>query len=294
MKIKSNRRPQFILCLLFIFVGYASLLAQPAARLIVRGDDMGYTHSGNEALMKCYTDGFEKSIEVIVPSPWYPEAVQLLKQIPNADVGIHLALTSEWDNVKWRPLTNCSSLTDARGYFLPMVFPNKNYPGRSIRENKWKIEDVEKEFRAQIEMAKRDIPQLTHISGHMGCTSLSEEVRALAKKLSGEYGLEVDLSEQDVQSISYRGPKQTAAEKIQSFMNMLDSLQPGKTYLFVDHPGLDNEELRAVHHIGYEDVAEDRQGVTDLFTSKKVMDYIRKKNIQIISYKDLWAASAAK
>ncbi len=282
--------------LLFTFlitVLHLSVFSQPP-RLIVRGDDMGYTHSGNEALMKCFTEGFEKSIEVIVPSPWYPEAVQLLKQIPNADVGVHLALTSEWDNVKWRPMSDCKSLTDSSGYFYPMVFPNKNYPGKSIRENKWTIADMEKEFRAQIERAKKDIPQLTHISGHMGCTALSDETRDLAKKLSAEYGLDIDLAEFDVKGTGYKGPRKTSEEKINSFINMLDSLEPRKTYLFVDHPGLNNDELQAVHHIGYEDVAEDRQGVTDLFTSKKVMDYIRKKNIQLIGYRDLLDDKAKK
>ena len=55
----------------------------------------------------------------------------------------------------------------------------------------------------------------------------------------------------------------------------------------MEHPGLDNAELRAIHHIGYENVAEDRQGVTDLFTSAAVKAKIKAKGIQLISYKDL-------
>ena len=69
-------------------------------RLIVRGDDMGYSHAGNEAIVKCYKEGIETAIEVLVPSPWFPEAVKLLEQMPNVDVGVHLTLTSEWDNLK--------------------------------------------------------------------------------------------------------------------------------------------------------------------------------------------------
>ena len=68
---------------------------------------------------------------------------------------------------------------------------------------------------------------------------------------------------------------------------MLDDLKPGETYMFVDHPGLDSPELRAVSHIGYEDVATDRQGVTDLFTSPVVKEAIAKKGIRLISYADL-------
>lgn len=101
-------------------------------RLIVRGDDMGFTHSGNDALIKSYREGIETSIEVIVPSPWFPEAVKLLADNPKIDVGIHLALTSEWDNLKWRPLTDGPSLRDANGYFYPKVYPDKNYPGQSL------------------------------------------------------------------------------------------------------------------------------------------------------------------
>ncbi|MCU7548687.1 ChbG/HpnK family deacetylase [Chitinophagaceae bacterium LB-8] len=96
---------------------FAALHAQQQpTRLIIRGDDMGYTHSGNEALIKCYKEGIETSIEVIVPSPWFPEAVKFLRQNPGVDVGVHLALTSEWENIKWRPLTNCPSLTVSNGY----------------------------------------------------------------------------------------------------------------------------------------------------------------------------------
>jgi chitin disaccharide deacetylase len=273
--------------LLFLLVYIAAHAQQKTTRLIVRGDDMGFSHSGNEALIKTYKDGIETSIEVIVASPWFPEAVKLLQQNPKIDVGVHLALTSEWENVKWRPLSDCASLKDSNGYFYPMVFPNKNYPGKSIKENPWKIEDVEKEFRAQIEMAIKKIPRISHISSHMGCTDLDKQVSALAEKLAKEYNIYIDFKASGVQSIGYKGPSVTLDEKLKSFLNMLDSLKPGDTYLFVDHPALDGPEMRAIYHIGYENVAADRQGVTDLWTNPLVMATIRKKNIQLISYADL-------
>lgn len=268
-------------------IGCAGNAQKNPPRLIVRGDDMGYSHSGNEALLKCYKEGIQTSIEIIVASPWFPEAVKMLQQNPGADVGIHLALTSEWDNIKWRPLTDCASLKDKRGYFYPMVFPNTNYPGQSIAENKWRIEDIEKELRAQIELALKEIPWISHLSSHMNCTNLTPEVNALTKKLAKEYHIDIDLQEHQVEWVGYGGPSKTSEEKIKSFLAMLDKLQPGKTYWFIDHPGIDNEELRAVHHIGYENVAVDRQGVTDLFTSEKVKAAIKQKGIELISYKDL-------
>jgi len=276
-----------MLALLITFLLSGVCAQQAPPRLIVRGDDMGYTHSGNEALIKCSNEGIQTSIEIIVPSPWFPEAVKMLASNPGIDVGIHLALTSEWDNVKWRPLTDCPSLRDSNGYFYPMVYPNKNYPGQAILEHQWNIADVEKELRAQIEMALKLIPRISHISSHMNCTNLAPETKALTQKLAKEYHIDIDLEERGVQYMGYDGPHKTASEKTESFLRMLDKLQPGKTYWFIDHPGLDNDELRAVHHIGYEEVAMDRQGVTDLFTSEKVKAAIKEKGIKLISYKDL-------
>jgi hypothetical protein len=68
---------------------------------------------------------------------------------------------------------------------------------------------------------------------------------------------------------------------------MLESLQVGNTYLFVDNPGLDTPETQAIHHIGYENVAVDRQGVTDAWTSPRVREAIKARGIQLISDCDL-------
>ncbi|MEO6453792.1 MAG: polysaccharide deacetylase family protein [Ginsengibacter sp.] len=257
------------------------------ARLIIRGDDMGFSHAANEALIKTWKLGIERSIEVLVPSPWFPEAVKLLKENKDVDAGIHLALTSEWETVKWRPLTYCPSITDSNGYFYPMIWPNKNYPNKSLTDHPWKLDEIEKELRAQIELGLKLIPRISHLSSHMGYDRLDKEVTTLVKKLAKEYKLDIDPGELGVKYIGYKGASRTSAEKLASFLNMLDSLKPGETYLFVDHPALDGPEMRAIYHIGYENVAEDRQGVTDLFTNPVVIEAIKKRNIQLISYADL-------
>ena len=274
--------------LVSVVVSVVSACAQDQpARLIVRGDDMGFSHAGNEALIKSYKEGIERSVEVIVPSPWYPEAVKLLAKEPGIDVGVHLTLTSEWETIKWRPLTHCPSLTDSEGYFYPMIWPNKNYPGKALSEHAWKLDEIEKELRAQIELAKEQIPGVSHVSAHMGCDDMNKEVVALVVKLTKEYNIDIDPARYDVKDIGYKGPSSTSAEKLKSFLNMLESLVPGETYLFVDHPALDGPEMRAIYHIGYENVATDRQGVTDVFTSPLVMEAIKRKKIRLISYADL-------
>ena len=269
------------------FTGVATLTEPAPIQLIVRGDDMGFSHSGNEALIKSFKEGIETSIEVLVPSPWFGEAVKLLAQNPGIDVGVHLDLSSEWENIKWRPLTAAPSLRDKDGYFFPMIYPNTNYPNQALTENKWDINDVEKEFRAQIETAMSKIPRISHISAHMGCTNMTEELKTLTKKLAQSYHIDVDLNALQVESLHFVGPVKTSQDKIKSFINGLKTTTPGKTYLFVEHPGLDNPELQAIFHIGYENVASDRQGVTDLFTNEAVKNFIRQNGIRLVSYKDL-------
>ena len=57
-----------------------------------------------------------------------------------------------------------------------MMSPNPAYPGLAILENTWSLAEIEQEARAQIEMALKNIPQISHISGHMGSTGFDPEV----------------------------------------------------------------------------------------------------------------------
>ena len=171
---------------------------QEKIRLIIRVDDMGCSHATNTGIVKTLTEGIATSVEIMVPTPWYPEAIEMLKEMPKVDVGVHLTLTSEWSNVKWRPLTQAPPLRDDRGYFYPVVWKNRRLPDAAITEHSWDIEDMENELRAQIEMAKKDIPQLSHLSGHMGCLNINEETKALFRKLAKEYGLDIIPEDQEI------------------------------------------------------------------------------------------------
>jgi chitin disaccharide deacetylase len=258
-----------------------------AIRLIIRSDDMGFSHAANHAMIQTYEQGITTSVEVMVPAPWFPEAVKLLQEYPDLDVGIHITLTSEWDNIKWRPLTKAPNLSDKDGYFYPMIWPNDNYgPEQALKEQDWTLEEVEAELRAQIETALRHLPRISHLSAHMGCSNMSPEVDEIYHKLAAEYGLDIHPDELGVKRARYVGPRDTPALKRRSFITMLKELTPG-TYLFVDHPAYDVPEVRGIRHTGYEDVAIDRQGVTDILTDPEIIQLVKELNIELISYADL-------
>ncbi len=257
-------------------------------RLIIRGDDMGFSHAANEAIIECYQKGIMTTVEIMPVTPWFPEVVKLCNENPDLDVGIHLALTSEWTNLKWRPLTMAPSLTDDNGYFFPMISPNTNYgDAYALSKQNWQLAEIEKEIRAQIELSIKNIPHISHVSSHMGFTNMDPKIQALVRRLAKEYKIDIDLGEHKVEWFWFKGPKSTGEEKIDTFIKQLNTLEPGKTYMFLEHPAYDRPEVQAIHHIGYENVAADRQGVTELWTDNRVKEAIEKKGIKLITYADL-------
>ena len=284
--------------LTMIGLGLSGMAGEPA-KLAVRMDDMGAFHSVNKAVMDIYRNGISQSVELMPVASWYPEAVKMLKNAPGLDVGVHLTITSEWENVKWRPLTDAKSLVDENGYFRPMIMPHPAYPGQSYTEQGYDLAEVEKEFRAQIERVIKDVPQVSHITGHMGCTIFAPELNDLIVHLAEEYNLssmdKPHAKDYGYEFISYvdgaygmmPGKRKTLEEKEDSFINMLKNLKPGKKYMFIDHPAYDDDEMATVFHIGYENVAADRQGVTDLYKSERVKKAIRDNHVQLITVNEL-------
>jgi predicted glycoside hydrolase/deacetylase ChbG (UPF0249 family) len=256
-------------------------------RLVVQADDLGAAHGVNVASLLAYSQGIVRTVNVIMPAPWTPEAVRLLLQNPELDAGVHLALTSEWTSVKWRPLTRAPSLVDPYGNFFPMVWPNDRFPRRSsLKEASPSLTEIEQELRAQIEYAKRAIPQLTYTWNHMGFDSLSPEIRDLVGRLTKEYRLvtPMDLGVQFLDQV-YEG-EDSGAVKAGKLAARLETLAAG-TWLMIDHAATDTPEIQALGHPGYENVAADRSAVLEAWTSTKVREVVARRRIILTNYREL-------
>lgn len=155
-------------------------------------------------------------------------------------------------------------------------------------ESDWKIDEIEQEVRAQIEMVLNRIPHVTHLSTHMGCLSFSEATRELLERLAKKYDLYIIPSvNSGVNSFPlWSGSKVSKSDKLKNLISGIESLNSG-TYLIIEHPAFDDTETRRMGHIGYENVAEDREGVTYSFTHETVKEIIKEKNIELISYRNL-------
>lgn len=260
--------------------------------LLVRSDDMGVAHAVNQACLLTVTDGIARSIEVIVPGPWFLEAAEMLNQHPDIDVGVHLDLTSEWSRVKWGPVSkNVPSLVDANGHFFPMTRQRPEWPPHTgFLDSDWKIGEVERELRAQIELALRHLPTVSHLSAHMGTATSTPQLQSLVEHLGQEYGLATRLP--NLKRAGRFGDKDDPpAEREAAMLRLIDRLTPG-LWMLVEHPGLDTAEMRAIRHDGYENVAADRAAVTHVFTSDKVREAIARRKIRLVSYADVLAMNS--
>lgn len=274
-----------ILIVYFLFFTSILFAQNDDIYLIIRGDDIASSHAANIGCIESYQNGIMKSVELMPPCPWFFEAVKMLNENPKLDVGIHLTLTSEWDYIKWRPISFCPNLTNEAGNFYPMVWKNDKYPeGSSISESKWTIEEIEQELRAQIELSLKYVPQCSHLSGHMGFASLDKKIQKVVEKLAKEYNLYVDMT--GVKRFTGWGGNVDLEQRIDAFCENLKNLTSG-TYLFIEHPAKNFEEMQPVGHVGNRDVAIQREWVTRVFTSEKVKQTIVDKGIKLISYADL-------
>ncbi len=287
MKISSKKVFVVISFLIIILIIYFSLNRDGQIRLIVRGDDMGFSHEVNIACIKAYQQGMLTAVEVMVPCDSFGEAVQMLKENPGLDVGIHLTLTSEWENIKWGPITNSPSLVDENGYFFPMTYPDEAYPpNKALATSDWKLEEIEKELRAQIELALHNLPNCSHATPHMGFNTISPQVNHLAFQLIREYIIDANIRFMPLKEVSLFGDSFTVEEMVNNAVEVLENLGPG-TWQVYEHPGMIVEGKEAHWHIGAENDAVYRDAVTKALIDDRLKQVIKKRKIKLIGYKDM-------
>ncbi|MBK1879191.1 polysaccharide deacetylase family protein [Pelagicoccus mobilis] len=229
-----------------------------AKLLIIHGDDLGMSHSKNVATFQAMEEGVLTSASVMMVTPWVKEVSDYAQENPEADLGVHITLTAEWDLYKWGPLAgpaNVPSLVNEHGHF------HSNIPDFAEAAD---IEEIEKEVRAQIEAAKAAGIESTHLDGHMGSMLAREDIAELYFRLGKEYSMPVRLHEhhgQDSTSPEFKDavakmpgkittnhgaiPEDFPGKLAENYNNYLRSIGPGLN-LLVLHLGFDDPEMQAI------------------------------------------------
>ena len=259
-------------------------------QLLVRVDDAGSSLAANEGCCRAVTDGVARSVEVMMPGAWVEDAAQRFARVPSADIGIHLTLTSEWDRVRWRPLTQAASLIDQHGFFKPLLKARPGDERPCLEASGYDLAEVEAESRAQIELGLKLFPKASHISSHMArhFEDFDTRLGAMVRVLCKDYGLRDDpMGTNRLRRIEgYPAFPRDAQKRVTAFLEALAGLRDGAS-IFVDHPASFSDEMRAHGHPGYEDVAEDRDACLAVLTHPQVIQAVHDNDIELINYRDL-------
>jgi len=285
------RRAAFVVVLLALVLGScapaplkvsppAAGAAESSIRLIVRGDDMGMTHAANEAVKLAFRDGILTAVGILVPSPWFEEAARMCRENPSWCVGVHLCVNAEWRDYRWRPVTpwrEVRSLVDEDGYFHPTA--------ESFLAAGPVAAEVEKELRAQVELALKRGLDVRYLDTHMDSLERTPELKDVVTRIARDYRLPISSQcGEDGRSLDIYNTPPESKEAV--LAEKLRGLGPG-LYLLVIHPGLDTPEERAIvdaNPDGLPNVAANRDAEVRAVSSPHIKAIVRERGIALIDY----------
>lgn len=274
---------------------------------IIHTDDIGMCQASVSAFADMVDYGLISSGAVMVPCPWFLEAAEYAQSHPEADLGVHLTLTSEWKTYRWGPISTRdpnTGLMDEQGFF------------HHRSEGVWANADPDAvfvELEAQVKNSLAAGMDPTHIDTHMGSVAHPAFIPSYVQLMT-KYGLPAMIPRMSVedlvagqnidpgtaelivgmiQSLEEMGlplvdhlsglELDDATDRLEQAKQVLGALKPGITH-FIIHPSKDTPELRQITTSW-----ECRVADYETFTSDATRKFIKDEGIQIIGYRELKA-----
>jgi predicted glycoside hydrolase/deacetylase ChbG (UPF0249 family) len=268
-----------------------------AKLLIVHADDLGMAHSVNVATMKALETGLVNSGSIMVPCPWLSEIAAYARANPQADLGLHLTLTSEWTSLRWGPVSSkdrVSSLLDKDGYF---------YLTETDAAAKADPKQVEMEITAQIERARALGIQPTHLDSHMGTLYQNKALFDVFLRVARSQKLPVRVAKnwftradflpeilkpEDVyiDRVLDINPGVEPQDWARFYSEALSKLEPGVTEVVI-HLAYDDAEMQGATSNHPNWGAAWRQRDFEFFTSAAFRKVLQDNQIKLITYREL-------
>jgi hypothetical protein len=269
-----------------------------AKLLILHADDLGVSHSENAASFDALDKGALNSGSIMIPTPWVTEVAEYAKRNPNADLGLHLTLTSEWKTYRWggvAPRDQVPTLYEPDGTLPPTT---------ETVAKRAKLDEVERELRAQIDRAYAIGIRPTHVDSHMGALFETPELFRTYVKVARSYKLPFlpfiggpspanlaalvpnDIVPDAAIMASQMG---TPEQWRKYYLDAIRNLKPGLTWIGV-HLGYDDAELRAVT-VGWDAWgAKWRQQDYDVLTSAEFKQALKDNNVVLVTWREIQKA----
>jgi chitin disaccharide deacetylase len=236
-----------------------------------------------------------------VPCPWFPEAADFARSHPQADLGLHLVLTSEWTTFRWRPVSPApvASLLDKDGY-LPLTETDAAAQDR--------IPDVSTELRAQIEKAKAAGVNFTHFDSHMGTLFQNQPLFSTYQDLgrdyhvpnfiaggsdvNGEHNFTVQPDRLVIAQDLQMTPGVSADQWLAAYKKMLTGLKPG-VYQLIVHLGYDDAEMQGISFNHPDWGATWRESDLKVVSSPEFQQFLKDQGFKLVTWRELSKATSA-
>lgn len=275
-------------------------------KLVVNADDLGLTEGISRGIIDGFNTGIITSASLIATMPAFQHAVELAKQNPALDVGVHLSLTVG------KP---CSNNARIRRILKEEEFV-KNY-GQVIKgfyAGEIRTKDIKQELSAQIRKVEEAGLKITHLNSHQhihmvpGLFRLSlalmkehnipfvrvpnELIRTRNLRTGKVWGLLIlgligrafskKVIDSGLKTTEYFwGLSCTEAMSLQELIRVLGCLKSGINELMC-HPGYDDPALHALYEGPYF-----RQVELNALRSREAMEFVEQEGIQLTSFTKL-------
>lgn len=269
-------------------------------KVIINGDDLGYTPGVNQGIINAYENGILTSTSVLANTLLGSESFDAIPnksglEKPHLGIGVHLNLTfgkpclpKLWQDKNFiRPYKGTDSPKEWQGSAWGKYFSH------------FQEDSVVKEFIAQVQRVKSIFGEVDHIDSHQGCASYEPILKAyekIAKELNLPVRLISPLSEKPIYGgeflVDATYPKEARSKGIKTidsvdmnyyyskpnpvdaFCKELAKVKPGELREFMFHPATDDSQGRW------------RMTDVQILTNQKVMRTIGELNIQLTTYKE--------
>jgi predicted glycoside hydrolase/deacetylase ChbG (UPF0249 family) len=267
-------------------------------RLIIHCDDLGLSHSVNQAAFFAFERGSITSASVMTPCPGFSEAAAYASRRPNLDVGIHLTLTSEWPGYRWGPVAPRDSvpgLVDPDGYLWSDALAVVKHA---------KPHEVAIELAAQVERALAFGLNPTHVDTHMMVLLINAELLSAYVDVSRRFQLPLVLPTKkhiSLQGLAFMKKDEFHLDEyfsanesweehrwFEQYVSCVKKLEPGVSQMTV-HLAMDDPEMRELER-GRKKKSWGsawRQRDLDVVTSPEFKAELEKADIQTMSWRDL-------
>lgn len=249
-------------------------------RLLIRGDDLGYSEGVTLGLLAAHRDGLVKSAAVMVNMPYASEGINLAKQYPDLCLGLHINVTN---GKALAPKEMIPTLVDDDGVFLSSTIRRQQLKNN---EPLFSEEDAYLEAKYQIDKYIELAGQLPeYIDLHV--LEVEPLINAV-KRIYQEYHVPVcfyamDLSSKVISQAmkQYEYYQEHKSDFENMFIDGYFEMQDGLNVL-VTHPGFIDYDLFTTSSM-----INERLYDFSLVTSCKLKEWLKSNDIEIISFRDI-------